>query len=314
MKSAFLFPGQGSQSVGMGRELSGAFACARDVFQEVDDVLGQKLSHMMFEGPLDDLKLTENTQPALMAVSMAVMRVLEKEGGRKLADTAAYVAGHSLGEYTALCAAGAFSLADTARLLRKRGAAMQAATPVGMGSMAALLGVDMAQATEIALAAAQGDVCTAANDNAPGQVVISGHKAAIERAVAIAAEKGFKRSVILPVSAPFHCALMAPAAKVMREALAEVTMSAPSVPLIANVTAEATSDPAQIRAQLVEQVTGAVRWRESMLALKEKGISRAVEAGSGTVLAGLMKRIDKDIATISLHTPQDIEAFLKNNS
>lgn len=311
MKRAFIFPGQGSQAVGMGKELAVAFQSARDVFAEVDDALNQKLSQLMFEGPVEDLKLTENTQAALMAVSMAVVRVLERDGGKKIADIAAYVAGHSLGEYTALCAAGTFSLADTARLLKKRGLAMQAAVPVGMGTMAALLGVDMAQASEIAHEAAQGDVCTAANDNAPGQVVISGHKAAIERAVAVAAAKGFKRSVMLPVSAPFHCALMEPAAKIMAEALAEVKMHPPAIPLIANVIADETRDPAQIRQLLVEQVTGAVRWRESMLKLKEKGVEQVVEAGSGTVLAGLMKRIDKDVQAVSLHLPAEIDTFLK---
>lgn len=311
MKRAFIFPGQGSQAVGMGKELAGAFTTARDVFAEVDDALNQKLSVMMFEGPVEDLKLTENTQPALMAVSMAVMRVLEKDGGKTLSSLASYVAGHSLGEYTALAAAGTFTLADAAQLLKKRGQAMQAAVPVGIGSMAALLGVDMAQATEIAKEAAGNDVCAAANDNAPGQVVISGHKEAIERAVAIAAGKGFKRSVILPVSAPFHCALMAPAARVMKDALETVSMQEPIVPVIANVIADETRDTAQIRSLLVEQVTGVVRWRESMLVAKEKGVEQVVEAGSGTVLAGLMKRIDKDVPAVSLQTPQDIEAFLK---
>ena len=311
MKRALLFPGQGSQAIGIGKELCGAFQTAKDVFQEIDDALSQKLSTLMFEGSDADLKLTENTQPALMAVSMAVIRVLEKDGGKKLTDLASYVAGHSLGEYAALCAAGTFTIADTARLLRKRGSAMQAAVPVGVGSMAALLGVDMTQAAEVAAEAAQGQVCAAANDNAVGQVVISGHKEAIERAVAIAATKGFKRSVILPVSAPFHCSLMQPAADAMQEALAQVKMNAPVVPVIANVTASEQTDVNEIRTLLVAQVTGAVRWRESMLYLKEKGIEGAIEAGSGTVLAGLMKRIDKEIQVASLHTPQDIEAFLK---
>lgn len=311
MKRALLFPGQGSQAIGMGKELSLAFQAARDVFQEVDDTLSQKLSQMMFEGPEADLKLTENTQPALMAVSMAVIRVLEKQGGKKITDLASYVAGHSLGEYAALCAAGTFSLADTARLLRKRGRAMQAAVPVGVGSMAALLGVDMIQAAEIAQEAMQGQVCSAANDNSVGQVVISGHKEAIERAVAIAATKGFKRSVILPVSAPFHCSLMQPAADIMQEALSQVRMHAPIVPVISNVTANEQTDINEIKKLLVHQVTGAVRWRESMLYLKDKGVESAIEAGSGTVLAGLMKRIDKDVPVTSLHAPQDIEAFLK---
>jgi [acyl-carrier-protein] S-malonyltransferase len=311
MKRAFLFPGQGSQAVGMGKALAEAFAPAREVFAEVDDALGQKLSALMFEGPEADLKLTTNTQPALMAVSMAVMRVLEKEFGKPLNTLADYVAGHSLGEYAALCAAGTFSLADTTRLLRLRGGSMQAAVPVGIGAMAALLGADLEGATEVAAAAAQGEVCAAANDNAPGQVVISGHKAAVERALVLAAEKGFKRSVMLQVSAPFHCALMQPAADVMRDALEKTAMRAPVVPLIANVTADETVDPATIRRQLVEQVTGMVRWRESMLKLKILGVSSAVEAGSGAVLAGLMKRIDKDIQTVSIHTPADIETFLK---
>ncbi len=310
-KRAFLFPGQGSQSAGMGKELAASFASAREVFQEVDEALGQKLSALMFEGPEDQLRLTANAQPALMAVSMAVMRVLEKEGGKPITALANYVAGHSLGEYTALCAAGTFSLADTARLLRLRGSAMQAAVPVGVGAMAALLGADLEGASEVAKAAAQGEVCSTANDNAPGQVVISGHKAAVERALALAAEKGFKRSVMLQVSAPFHCALMKPAAEAMQKALEKTHMNGPAVPLIANVTADEANDPATIRRLLVEQVTGMVRWRESMLKLKELGVDKAVEAGSGTVLAGLMKRIDKDIATVSIHTPTDIDAFLK---
>lgn len=311
MKRAFVFPGQGSQAIGMGKELCSAFAEARVVFEEVDDALSQKLSALMFEGSADDLKLTENTQPALMAVSLAVMRVLEKQGGRKISDMAAYVAGHSLGEYTALCAAGSFSLNDAARLLRKRGAAMQAAVPVGVGGMAALIGADMAQAVEIAAVAAQGQVCVAANDNAPGQVVISGHKEAIERAVKIAAGKGLKRAIILPVSAPFHCPLMQPAAKVMEEALGQVKIAAPAIPVIANVTASPENNPDKIRKLLVEQVTGAVRWRESMLKAKELGVTQITEAGAGSVLAGLMKRIDKDIQAVSVGTPQDIEVFLK---
>lgn len=311
MKRAFLFPGQGSQSVGMGKALAEAFASARDVFSEIDDALSQKLSAIIFEGPEADLKLTENTQPALMAVSMAVMRILEKDCGKPITALADVVAGHSLGEYTALCAAGALTLADTAKLLRLRGRAMQAAVPVGVGSMAALLGVDMVQAAEIAKDAMQNQVCAAANDNAPGQVVISGHKEAVERAVAIAATRGFKRSVILPVSAPFHCPLMQPAADAMQDALAKVAMRAPQLPLMANVTASLQTEPEAIKKLLVEQVTGAVRWRESMLALKEKGLERGVEVGAGTVLAGLMKRIDKDVQMISIGTPAEIEAFIK---
>ncbi len=311
MKRALLFPGQGSQAIGMGKELCGAFQAAKDVFQEVDDALSQKLSLLMFDGSDADLKLTENTQPALMAVSMAVVRVLEKQGNKKLTDLASYVAGHSLGEYAALCAAGSLSLSDTARLLRIRGSAMQAAVPVGVGSMAALLGVTLNEALDVAKEAEQGQVCSVANDNSVGQVVISGHKEAIERAVVIAASKGFKRSVILQVSAPFHCALMKPAQEVMFQKLSNVKMNAPSVPVVTNITAKEETDISTLRSCLVNQVSGTVRWRESMLYLKEKGVEGAIEAGSGTVLAGLMKRIDKDIQVSSLHTPQDIEAFLK---
>lgn len=311
MIRSFVFPGQGSQAVGMGQALAAAFAEAREVFQEVDDALGQHLATLMFEGPADDLKLTENAQPALMAVSMAVMRVLEKQAKFNLATAAKYVAGHSLGEYAALCAAGSFTLADTARLLKKRGQAMQQAVPVGIGTMAALIGVDLPVAQDIASAAAGGEVCTAANDNAPGQVVISGHVAAVDRAIAIAAERGFKRSVKLPVSAPFHCALMQPAADVMRKALADVAIKPPVVPLIANVTAEAVSDVETIRELLVKQVTGAVRWRESVLYMKAHGVQQLVECGAGTVLAGLTKRIDKEIAAVSIHTPEELDAFVK---
>ena len=312
MKRALVFPGQGSQAIGMGQALSLAFTEAKEVFQEVDDALGQKLSQLMFAGSPDDLKLTENAQPALMAVSMAVMRVLDKQGGFRLPDAATFVAGHSLGEYSALCAAGAFSLADTARLLKKRGLAMQQAVPVGIGGMAALIGVDLPVAQEIAKEAAQGEVCTAANDNAPGQVVISGHAAAIDRAITIAAERGFKRSVKLPVSAPFHCSLMKPAADVMEKALSDVTMRAPVIPLVANVTAEATSDATTIRELLVQQVTGSVRWRESVIYMKGCGVEQLVECGAGTVLAGLARRIDKEMASASMHTPEEIEAFLKS--
>ena len=311
MKRALLFPGQGSQAIGMGKELCGAFQAAKDVFQEVDDALNQKLSLLMFDGSDADLKLTENTQPALMAVSMAVVRVLEKQGGKKLTDLASYVAGHSLGEYAALCAVGTLSLRDTAKLLRIRGSAMQAAVPVGVGSMAALLGVTLNEALDIAKDAEQGQVCSVANDNSVGQVVISGHKEAIERAVAIAATKGFKRSVILQVSAPFHCALMKPAQEIMSQHLNNVKMNAPSVPVVTNVSAKAETDIHALRTHLEYQVSGMVRWRESMLYLKDKGVEAAIEAGSGTVLAGLMKRIDKDIQVTSLHTPQDIETFLK---
>ena len=312
MIRSLVFPGQGSQAIGMGQALAGAFAEARDVFQEVDDALGQHLSKLMFEGNPDDLKLTENAQPALMAVSMAVIRVLEKQGKYSLPQAAKYVAGHSLGEYSALCAAGSLTLGDTARLLKKRGLAMQQAVPVGIGTMAALIGVDLAVAQDIAAAAAQGEVCTAANDNAPGQVVISGHVAAVDRAIAIAAERGFKRSVKLPVSAPFHCSLMQPAADVMRSALADVKLKAPVVPLIANVTAEAVSDAEEIRDLLVKQVTGAVRWRESVLYMKSHGVQQLVECGAGTVLAGLAKRIDKELYTVSMHTPEEVDAFIKS--
>jgi [acyl-carrier-protein] S-malonyltransferase len=311
MKRALVFPGQGSQAVGMGQALAATFAEARAVFQEVDEAIGQNLTKLMFEGPGDDLKLTENAQPALMAVSMAVIRVLDKQGNFRLPEAARFVAGHSLGEYSALCAAGSFSLADTARLLKKRGQAMQQAVPVGIGSMAALIGVDLPVAQEIAAAAAQGEVCAAANDNAPGQVVISGHTAAVERAMAIAAERGFKRSVKLPVSAPFHCSLMKPAADVMLAALAVVNIKAPIVPVVANVTAEATSEAETIRELLVKQVTGAVRWRESVLYMKAQGVEQLVECGAGSVLAGLTKRIDKEIVAVSLQAPEDIENFLE---
>ena len=312
MSMAFVFPGQGSQEVGMGKSLADAFAPAREVFQEVDDALGQKLSKLMFEGPDDELRLTENAQPALMAVSMAVMRTLAAEGGFSLDGKVDYVAGHSLGEYSALAAAGAFSLADTARLLKTRGRAMQEAVPVGEGAMAALLGLDLDVAREVAQEAAQGDVCQAANDNAPGQVVVSGHTAAVERALDIAKEKGAKRALLLPVSAPFHCSLMAPAAEVMAKALEKAQINAPIVPLVANVTAESVVDPDTIRRQLVEQVTGAVRWRESVLYMKGKGVDTLVEAGAGKVLSGLARRIDRELTGQSLNGPVDIEAFLKS--
>ena len=312
MTRAFVFPGQGSQAVGMGRDLAASFAAAREVFQEVDDALGQKLSALMFEGPEDQLTLTENAQPALMAVSLAVVRVLEAEGGFDLAKAGSFVAGHSLGEYSALAAARTFSLADTARLLKLRGQSMQKAVPVGQGAMAALLGADYEQALEIAAAAAQDDVCAAANDNAPGQVVVSGHKDAVERAIKIAAERGIKRAVLLPVSAPFHCSLMQPAADAMAEALGKVTMNIPLLPLIANVTASQATDPATIRDQLVAQVTGTVRWRESMLYAKAQGVDAIVELGTGKVLSGLVKRIDKEMTGQSVGSPADIEAFLQS--
>jgi [acyl-carrier-protein] S-malonyltransferase len=311
MTRALVFPGQGSQSVGMGRDLAEGFAAAREVFAEIDDALGQKLSQIIFEGPESELTLTENAQPALMAVSLAVLRVLEREGGFDLQRSCAFVAGHSLGEYSALAASRAFTIADAARLLKRRGQAMQLAMPVGAGAMAALLGLELDAAREIAAAAAQGQVCSAANDNASGQVVVSGDKAAVDRAVALAAERGARRSILLPVSAPFHCALMAPAAAVMQEALAATAIAPPVVPLIANVTAAPVSDPAAIRARLVEQVTGLVRWRESVLAMKALGVDSLVEIGAGKVLAGLTKRIDREMSAVSIQGPADIEAFLK---
>ena len=310
MSWAYVFPGQGSQAVGMGKELAQAFAEAREVFGEVDEALSQNLSKLMFEGPDDELTLTENAQPALMAVSMAVVRVLELQGKVSIRNTARYVAGHSLGEYSALAAAGSLTLSDAARLLKTRGQAMQKAVPVGVGAMAALLGLDLDQAQEVAgEASADGEVCAAANDNAPGQVVVSGHKAAVERAIALAKTKGAKRAIMLPVSAPFHCPLMKPAAEAMAEALAKVTIRAPAVPVIANVTASTVIDPDEIRRLLVEQVTGLVRWRESVHLMKEAGVTMLIEAGAGKVLTGLTKRIDGDLTGVSLQTPQDIEAF-----
>lgn len=315
---AFIFPGQGSQSVGMGRDLAASFAAARAVFDEVDDALGQRLSKLMFEGPQEALTLTENAQPALMAMSMAVVRVLAQEGGLRIADRAALVAGHSLGEYSALAAADALPLSDVARLLRLRGQAMQAAVAPGAGAMAALLGVELDAAIEICAAAAlwqregQPDVrqvVAAANDNGGGQVVISGHKEAVERAIELAKTRGVKRAMLLPVSAPFHCALMAPAADRMAEALDSAPVQRPVVPLLANVTAAKVSDPAAIKRLLVQQVTGTVRWRESVLFMKDQGVESLVEIGNGKVLAGLARRIDKDMQSVSLGTPQDIEAF-----
>jgi [acyl-carrier-protein] S-malonyltransferase len=311
MVRALVFPGQGSQAVGMWRDLASAFAVARHTLQEVDDALSQRLAKLMFEGPESELTLTENAQPALMAVSIAVMRVLEKEGGLDLPRHVALVAGHSLGEYSALAAAGTFVLADTARLLKRRGLAMQRAVPVGEGAMAALLGLELEPVQQIAAAAAEGEVCAAANDNAPGQVVVSGHKAAVERAIKLGAERGARRSILLPVSAPFHCELMAPAAREMEEALATVAMVPPMVPLVANVTAASVEDPETIRRLLVEQVTGLVRWRESVLAMKSEGVDTLVEVGAGRVLSGLVKRIDRDLAVAPVGTPAEIETFLK---
>ncbi|MGB5093786.1 MAG: ACP S-malonyltransferase [Parvibaculum sp.] len=310
MTIAFTFPGQGSQAVGMGKELAENFASAREVFEEIDEALGQKLTKLMWEGPREDLTLTENAQPALMAVSLAAIRVLEREGGFKLADKASFVAGHSLGEYSALAAAGTFTLADTARLLKRRGQAMQRAVPVGVGAMAALLGVEFDDAAAIAAEAAQGQVCTAANDNGGGQVVISGAKEAVERAAEIAKAKG-KKAMLLPVSAPFHCALMQPAADEMAEALAQVDMKTPLVPLVANVTASRVADPATIRDLLVEQVTGMVRWRECVLYMAGEGVTRFVEVGAGKALTGMAKRIVSDVELVTVGTPADVEAFLK---
>jgi [acyl-carrier-protein] S-malonyltransferase len=307
---AFLFPGQGSQAVGMGKALAEASPAAREVFQEVDEALGQHLFKLMSEGPESDLTLTANAQPAIMANAIAVLRVLEKEGGIRLAEKADFVAGHSLGEYTALCAAGALDLSTTAKLLRKRGDAMQSAVPVGEGAMAALLGADLVKAQAIADAAAEGEVCTVANDNDPTQVVISGARGAIERAVGIAKDHGAKRALLLPVSAPFHCPLMQPAADAMAAALAEVAIQAPLVPVYANVTAAPVSDPATIRTLLVEQVTGMVRWRESVSAMFDAGVHDFVELG-GKVLGGMVKRITPDATVTSVVTMDDIEALVK---
>lgn len=308
MTIAFTFPGQGSQHVGMGAELADTYASARDVFDEVDDALGEKLSQIMWQGPEETVTLTENAQPALMAVSIAVMRVLETEKGLSLPGTVSYVAGHSLGEYSALAAAGALSLGDTARLLRTRGLAMQKAVPVGEGAMAALLGVDLPEAEKLAEAAAQGDVCQVANDNAPGQVVLSGAKTAIDRAIEMAGDFGVRRAVLLPVSAPFHCTMMQPAADVMAEALAGIEIKAPVVPLVGNVLASETTDPDVIRKNLVTQVTGVVRWRESVSYMAEHGVSSVYEIGSGRVLTGLARRIVRALGANAIGKPEDIDA------
>jgi [acyl-carrier-protein] S-malonyltransferase len=308
---AFIFPGQGSQAVGMGQALAAASGAAREVFQEVDDALAQSLFALMAEGPAEELMLTENAQPAIMANAIATLRVLEKDGGIRLADKAGFVAGHSLGEYSALCAAEALGLAETAKLLRVRGQAMQAAVPVGEGAMAALLGLDFAAARQIAADAAEHDVCEAANDNAPGQVVISGSKAAVERAVELAKVRGGKRAMLLPVSAPFHCSLMEPAARAMEKALALADLRAPLVPVYANVTAAPVADPASIRTLLVEQVTGTVRWRESVEAMFAAGVTEFVEFG-GKVLGPMIKRIAPDATAISVVTMDDIEALAKS--
>ncbi|MEM5584180.1 ACP S-malonyltransferase [Roseibium sp. AS2] len=313
MTIAFTFPGQGSQSVGMGKALADAFPDARAVFEEVDEALGQKLSDVMWNGPDDALMLTANAQPALMAVSLATMRVLEARG-IDLAASVSYVAGHSLGEYSALAAAGSLDVGTAARLLRVRGDAMQNAVPVGQGAMAALLGLDFDVAVEVARDAAQGEVCQAANDNAPGQVVVSGHLAAVERAIEIAKAKGARRAVMLPVSAPFHCALMAPAADAMAEALAGANISAPAVPLVANVLAAPITDPSEIRARLVEQVTGTVRWRESVTWLAQDGVDTFVEIGTGKVLTGMVKRIARDAAGLAINAPDDIDILMEKIS
>lgn len=309
MTVAFVFPGQGAQTIGMGRDLAQAYPAAQAVFDEVDEALGEKLSDLIWNGDQDTLTLTQNAQPALMATSVAVMRALEAEG--ITLDTAAYVAGHSLGEYSALAAAGSLTLADTARLLRTRGQAMQQAVPVGVGAMAALLGLDFAAASEVAAEAAGDEVCQAANDNDPGQVVISGHKAAVERAIEIAKGKGAKRAVLLPVSAPFHCALMEPAAQVMAEALSKVDIVAPKVPLVANVQAEAVISATAIRNLLIEQVTGSVRWRESVTWMAGEGVSEMWEIGAGKALSGMIRRIDRTVETRNIGTPADIAALLE---
>ncbi|MCB1408120.1 MAG: ACP S-malonyltransferase [Rhodobacter sp.] len=307
MTRAFVFPGQGAQTIGMGRDLAQAYPAAKAVFDEVDEALGDALSALIWDGEIETLTLTANAQPALMATSLAAMRALESEGFA-ITD-AAYVAGHSLGEYSALAAAGSLSIADTARLLRIRGTAMQSAVPVGVGAMAALLGLDFATAVEVAAEAAQGEVCQAANDNDPAQVVVSGHKAAVERAVDLAKARGAKRALMLPVSAPFHCALMQPAADAMAEALAGVALAAPRVPVVANVRAEAVSDPEVLRALLVEQVTGSVRWRESVAWMANQGVTEFWEIGAGKALSGMIKRISREAGTKAVGTPADIAAI-----
>ena len=308
MSVAFVFPGQGAQTIGMGRDLAEAYSAARAVFQEVDEALGENLSALIWEGDQDALTLTQNAQPALMATSMAAMRALEAEGINL--DRASFVAGHSLGEYSALCAAGTLSVGDAARLLRTRGQAMQEAVPVGVGAMAALLGLDFAAVGAVADEAAQGEVCQAANDNDPGQVVVSGHKGAVERAVDLAKAKGAKRAVMLPVSAPFHCALMEPAAQVMADALGAVDMQAPGVPVVTNVTAAGQSNPDDLRRMLVEQVTGSVRWRETVLWMAAQGVTEIWEIGAGKALSGMIRRIDRCIATRAVGTPDDVKAAM----
>ena len=311
MKRAFVFPGQGSQQPGMGRDLAEAFAPARLLFEEVDDALSQHLSRLMFDGPESDLTLTENAQPALLAASLAVIRVLEAEAGFNIATQVAYVAGHSLGEYSAHAAAGTFPLADAVRLVKRRGQAMQKAVPVGEGAMAALLGLDIEAAREVAGGTHGFGICVVANDNCPGQIVVSGNTTAVEKAVELAAERGARRSIMLPVSAPFHCPLMAPAAAAMEEALAAIELKIPAVPVVANVTAAPTSDPKEIKDLLIEQVTRMVRWRETVLLFKAQEVEEVIEIGSGRVLAGLVKRVDRDLPASSIGTAADVEALMK---
>lgn len=310
MTRAFVFPGQGAQAIGMGRELAETYPEAKAVFDEVDAALGEKLSSLIWEGDAEALTLTQNAQPALMATSLAALRALEVEGVG--VDTASFVAGHSLGEYSALAAAGSLSIGDTATLLRTRGEAMQKAVPVGVGAMAAILGLDFATAQAVATEAAENEVCQAANDNDPAQVVVSGHKGAVERAIEIAKGKGARRAVMLPVSAPFHCALMQPAADVMAEALAQVTIDAPKVPLVANVRAEAVTDPDTIRRLLIEQVTGSVRWRESVSWMAAQGVDEIWEIGAGKALIGMVRRIDKSVATMNMGTPDEVRAAVNS--
>jgi len=308
---AFVFPGQGSQAVGMGAKLLAAFSIARETLEEVDDALGQNLTKLIAEGPAEQLMLTQNAQPAIMAISIAILRVIHKEGDRSISQCCDFVAGHSLGEYSSLAASEVFSLHDTARLLWVRGDAMQTAVPVGQGGMAALLGASLDQAREIANDAAQGMVCTPANDNAPGQIVLSGEIGAIDRAIEIAGERGIRKCIKLPVSAPFHCKLMQPAARVMEKELAAVRVLRPLVPVIANVTAKTVEDPDTIRRLLIEQVTSMVRWRESIIAMRDAGVDTIVEIGPGKILSGLIKRIDRDITTMNVENPDDVETLLK---
>ncbi len=311
---AFVFPGQGSQFVGMGQELYKTFPCAREVFQEVDETLQQKLSQLIFNGPLEDLTLTTNTQPALMTVSLAVLRVLEKEGNLNLSKQVSYLAGHSLGEYSALTAAKALSLSDTAKLLRTRGQAMQSAVPQGLGAMAAILGLEADVINDIVKQAAQTEICTIANDNSPGQIVISGHTSAVERAMELAKDKGCKRAIPLPVSGPFHSPLMAPAVEAMQAALNQISFSAPIVPIICNVTAQSEEKPAALKQNLLTQITGQVRWRESITGLSELGVNEITELGAGKVLTGLIKRINPDLRSRSVQSPEDIELYRKATS